>query len=297
MHDQLSLALLPLLAALSSPASACPPEGRSLESLMALPGKAFAVESDEERNLLARQLVACVGHPDPALRDGVVYSAYAAWLRGDGLSDDTVLYLLGSLSGLLTAEDSDGFTRPFAALDLAEVARTDRIVPRFTLQQRQQLVDDAVAYLEGVRDYRGYSDREGWRHGVAHGADLALQLVLNSEISPEQVNQLLDAIASQVAPPGEVFYVFGEGERLARPVYYAYLRQDLGPETWDTWFTALADPAPLADWSEVWNSRAGLARRHNLQGFVQALYVMADTGESAAAVALGDRVLEVMRKL
>ena len=26
----------------------------------------------------------------------------------------------------------------------------------------------AAAYLSGVRDYRGYDETAGWRHGVAH---------------------------------------------------------------------------------------------------------------------------------
>ena len=30
-----------------------------------------------------------------------------------------------------------------------------------------------------VRDYRGFDAKQGWRHGVAHGADLLLQLSRN----------------------------------------------------------------------------------------------------------------------
>jgi hypothetical protein len=51
-----------------------------------------------------------------------------------------------------------------------------------------------------VRDYRGFDTAEGWRHGVAHGADLALQLVLNPAVDKPQIERLLAAVGRQVAP-------------------------------------------------------------------------------------------------
>ena len=276
---------------------ACPPQGYDQEALLQLAERDFDVAVDSERNELALALLDCVGHPDPAIRDGVVYSAYANWLRAGLLSPEAVVSMLKVLSSQLKAEDSAGFLQPFAALDLAEVARVDRIDPLLTEKQRQQLVEDASAYLANVRDYRGYSNAEGWRHGVAHGADLALQLVLNKNIGSEQIANLIDAVLLQIMPPGEVFYTFAEPSRLARPVYYAYLREELDPAAWDDLFARLADPAPLADWSQAWKDRAGLARRHNVLAFLQALYISADHAESPAAESLKQRALAVMVKL
>ena len=275
-------------------AANCPPEGHSLEELLALPAKKFNVDDNEARNSLARGLVVCVGHPDPAVRDGVVYSAYATWLRGQALSDETILILLESLAEQLDAKDAGGFSAPFAALGLSEVARSDRITPLFEPVQRDVLVNNAASYLEGVRDYRGFSDEDGWRHGVAHGADLALQLVLNDEVTASQVSHLLDAVLVQVTPEGEVFYTFGEPARLARPVFYAYLREDVGATFWDAWFASLLDPTPMASWQESWQSRVGLARRHNLQSFLQALYILSDSSELPSASSLKGRTMQAL---
>ena len=202
--------------------------------------------------------------------------------------------LLEQLSG---PEDADGFRRPFAALILAEVARTDRIEPTFSPAERHQLVQAATAYLGGVSDYRGFSATEGWRHGVAHGSDLVLQLLLNPNISAEQVHQLLSAIATQVAPPGEVFYVYGEPGRLARAAFYGLRRDDLGPREGAAWLQRLADPHPLTAWSDAYASQAGLARRHNTLAFLQALHLSAIAAGDEQGAALAAQALDAVRKV
>ena len=110
-------------------------------------------------------------------------------------------------------DDASGFRRPFAALALAEVARADRIEPYLTEPERHELAEAGAAYLRGVRDYRGFTAGEGWRHGVAHGADLMLQLALNPRLSRTDADRLLGAIAAQVAPMGPVYYIHGESAR------------------------------------------------------------------------------------
>jgi hypothetical protein len=112
-----------------------------------------------------------------------------------------------------------------------------------------------------VRDYRGFDEREGWRHGVAHGADFALQLALNPALDRAALDRLLGAIASQVVPRGGHFYVYGEPERLAAPVLYIGKRNLHDVDEWRKWFAALAEPKPLASWRDAFKSQAGLAKR------------------------------------
>src|SRR3546814_17373285 len=83
--------------------------------------------------------------------------------------------------------------------------------------ERARMVAAAAAYLRSVRDHRGYVDGEGWRHGVAHGADWAMQLVLNQALTPVQAVSLLSALATQVIPADGHTYAFGEPGRFAGP--------------------------------------------------------------------------------
>lgn len=266
----LALSALPLAAS-----AGCPPEGQDRGSLVALKAGGFAVPDDAARQSLALALVACLGSPDAALRDGVAYEGLSTWLRAGALDAGTRLALLDRLQALLLpgAGDDEGFSPPFAALVLSEVARSDRIAAWMTPAQRVALVDAAAVYVQGVRDYRGFDDAQGWRHGVAHGADLLMQLALNPALDKPQLDRILAAVASQVAPSAHA-YVHNESERLVRPVLFVLQRGLHDDAEWSAWVARISAPAPLASWSEAYASEAGLARRHNLRQFLFVLYAM-----------------------
>ena len=105
-------------------------------------------------------------------------------------------------------------------------------------------------------DYRGFDASEGWRHGVAHGADLLLQLSLNLALDRAQLDAILAAIASQVMPATGHFYIYGEGDRLMAPVFYIGRRGALSTAEWSEWFARLSARRPKAGRGD-----AGLARR------------------------------------
>lgn len=290
--------LLLILWLLSATAfAACPPPGYSRESLATLRANAFALADDAARNALAIALLDCLDAPDPALRDGIAFEALSTWLRGGQLDTPTRARLLSALQPMLqpTTTVDVGFRRPFAALVLSEVARTDRVSPWLDAPQREALVTAATQYLISVDDYRGFDDHEGWRHGVAHGSDLLLQLVLNPALDAAQLDRMLMAITRQIAPPGEHTYVFGEPERLARPVLYAALRDAYTAQRWQAWFAAIASPAPLPDWGAALQSRAGLARRHNLRAFLSAIYVESRDSEDPKLAQLAPLALAALQ--
>ena len=276
------LAVLALTAAQPDPAngqprSTCPPPEWPRPRLETLAADGFALPSEAERQALALALLPCLAAPDPGLRDGVAYEALSSWMRSDGLSIATRRAILERLLPILQAPadpaiPDDGFRRPFAALVLAEVARTDRLEPWLGEDERRGLLTAATAYLSGVRDYRGFDEAEGWRHGVAHGADLLLQLALHPALERPQLDRILDAVASQVAPAGGPFYVYGEPARLARPVLAVAARELHAPTDWSAWFARLAEPGPLPDWRAAFSSQAGLARRHDTRAFLLATY-------------------------
>lgn len=228
------LAVGGLFVSAMATAAGCPPAGHDLASLQALKAANFEVPNDAGRQSLARALLACLADPDPARRDGIAFEAYSTWLRAGKLEVATRTDLLSGLVAMLQPDsrDKDGFRQPFAALVLSEVARTDRLSEWMSAEQRNRLVSEAARYLESVRDYRGFVEKEGWRHGVAHGSDLVLQLVLNPRLDRVAVDRLLTAVAAQVAPAGEHAYVDGESERLARPVLYAASRKLHSTEDW-----------------------------------------------------------------
>jgi hypothetical protein len=273
-----SLSILILLVVLAAPLSAaCPPPGYDRTALDALKTAKFEIADDARRQSLALTLLPCLADRDPGLRDGIAFEAYSTWLRAKALDVGTRTELLARLSAAIAPDqaDRDGFRQPFSALVLAEVARTDRITPWLQPGQRAALVEAAARYVSSVRDYRGFDEKEGWRHGVAHGADLLMQLALNPAVDRAGLDRVLGAVAAQVAPAGPHSYIDGEPERLVRPVLFAAQRGVYTAQDWEKWLSMVAAPAASGTPEADIRARAGLARNHNLQAFLYALYVNA----------------------
>jgi hypothetical protein len=275
--------------------AACPPEGWTRASLAQLKAANYLVADAGQRQSLAIGLLDCLADPDPALRDGTAIEAISTWLRADALDVPTRTRMLAALEREVQSTDpkEPGVRLPFAALALSEVVRTDRISPWLTAEQHDRLVREATAFERRVSDYRGFEAGVGWRHGVAHGADLLLQLALNPAMSKAQLQLLLDAVASQIAPPGH-FYIYGEPERLARPVWAIAKSGALDDAAWQAFFDKLASPAPLASWDEAFATQAGLAKRHDIRGFLLGLLALSDADPALDKFAV--RVREGLQK-
>jgi len=223
-------------------------------------------------------MVECLADPDPQLRDGVAFDVLQKWMRNGLLDTEKVQAIRVRLLAMLRTPDPAGFAPPFAALTLAEVARIDRLKPFLTIEQRDELVDAAATFLSNVKDYRGFDEREGWRHGVAQGADLMLQLSLNPQLQRAQADAMLAAIAKQAVPAGEHFYRYGEGERLSAPVFYLVQRGMLTSVEWEAWLMQIVQRVPRRP-----RTQAALAAHHNANAFLAALYVNAREGGNAIA--------------
>jgi hypothetical protein len=279
--------LLPLLLCLAPGArAACPPADWDAARLAELKAGKFELADGGQRARLALGLLDCLADPDPALRDGIAFEAWSTWLRGEQLDARTRQAALARLQPAIAAERADaaGFAQPFSALVLSEIARTDRKQAWLEPAQRAALVEAAARYLESVRDYRGFVAGEGWRHGVAHGADLLMQLSLNPALDKAQLDRLLAAVAAQVAPPGQA-YVFGEPERLARPVLFAAARKLHAEAEWTAWLAKVSAP-PAGGWQNAFGDAAALARRHDVRAFLLGLYAQARDSQQPGVQAL-----------
>ncbi|WP_084417964.1 DUF2785 domain-containing protein [Henriciella litoralis] len=261
--------------AMMSTSGQCLPDGWTKASLLTWKENDFALSDKAKAGDYALVLAGCLGDPDPAIRDGIAYEGLTRLLRDGRVNNEGLRELKTRLLKRLApgAEDPQGFSRPFAALALSEVARTDRIAPWMSAEERLELVEAGAAYLEQVDDYRGFVDGEGWRHGVAHASDLMMQLALNPSLPDGANERMLVAIASKIAPRGGPAYVFDEPHRLARPIIYLTQNGYLDAGQLQSLFNALQDPAPLDSWGEAFKSEAALMRRHNLRAFASDLLI------------------------
>lgn len=242
-------------------------------------------------------LAHCLGDSDPAVRDGFAFTLWSEGLRGRYLDATQMRQSLALLTEMATGpEDAERFRRPFAVLVLSEVARADRIEAWMTGAELHALAVTAATYLRGVNDYRGFVPGEGWRHGVAHGSDLALQLALNPRLTRADADLLLGALAAQVAPAASPYYHHGEPSRLARPVLFLAKRADIDDAAWAAWFKAL-HPDGSARWKDAYSGEAGLAAVHDTTAFANAIYVSAAEAQDPRIRRLAPLAVELLKAL
>ncbi|HHL42834.1 MAG TPA: DUF2785 domain-containing protein, partial [Hellea balneolensis] len=272
--------------------------GQTLADMTALKMGGYTDLPQVALDQIALNIVPCIGHPNPEIRDGLVYETYAQFLRKDALSTDTKIKLFKDiLAQFSTPEDPTSFTRPFAALDLSELVRADRIHAYLSDEQRENLVNATAGYLTKITDYRGFSDTEGWRHGIAHASDLVLQMTLNPKINDQQIETLRAALSTQIAPDSGHAYIHGESERLARPILYMARRGTFTAKNWQDWTKTLIDPAPFSSWNDMYTSEKGLAKLHNTKALLNTLYINANESQDDNVKRLFPAVRDALFKL
>jgi len=224
-------------------------------------------------------LADCLTDPNPAIRDGIAFEQLSKRLRSGALDAATLRTLRDRLLANV-ARGGSALQTSFPALTLSEIARTDRIQAWMTGNERDAMVAAAAQFLSGVTDYRAFTSSDGYFHAVAHGSDWAMQLALNPATTRPQLDRLLGAIATQVAPKDPaVAYWAGEPDRLARAVVFIAQRKLHSDEDWKTWFATVMDPRPLATWAVAFNSENGIRKHHNARAFLLSLFASASTAD------------------
>ena len=267
MKRRISLRALGLAAALSfAPAAA---EAQS-------PCRGTSVARD---SLMA--LADCLADPNPQVRDGIAFETLSKLLRS-GSVDAAALRALKERLLATVLRGGSALQTSFPALTLSEIARTDRIKAWMTEAERDAMVEAAARFLSMTTDYRAFTEKDGYFHSVAHGADFAMQLALNPAITKAHLDRLLAAIAAQIAPrDASVAYWAGEPDRLARAVAFIAQRKLHSDEDWKAWFATVMDPKPLTAWSAAFQSEAGIRKHHNARAFLLSVFATAATSEDA----------------
>jgi hypothetical protein len=272
--------LLLISVAWTSSIQACVSEPWTKDALVKLKADQFVLQKPEDLQSLTNQLLKCLASPDTVLRDSIAYEGLSNLLRKKSYDVAQLQDMRSQLYELLASTDEQGFVRPFAALVLSELARTDRIEPWMTEQERAEMLKKATNYLLSVNDYRGLDAEYGWRHGIAHGSDWLLQLAVNPKLDVAQLREITDAVAVKVFASDGHSYIFGEPGRLARPVLFAAKRDIRTEAEWLAWAQILVKS--MDDPAKAYKDLAWMAKRHNLVAFLDALYIEADlSGEES----------------
>ncbi|MAP94037.1 MAG: hypothetical protein CMK07_03705 [Ponticaulis sp.] len=245
------------------------------------------------------KLAACLSHETPDIRDGIGYTVMAEMLRETPPDEDDLRRLKDQLTSMVETADQDaqGFQGPFAILALSEIARTDRVSAWMTSDERVLLAQLGADYLNALTDYRGFNEIDGWRHGVAHTADLFMQLSLSDRASYDEADIMLQAINAKIAPVDGVAYRFGEPERLARPVIFLARSGLMDEDRATDFFRALKPDLRQERWREPYANEAGLIALHNTKAFANSIYLSVMVSETPTDDLLAEQAILLRRAL
>ncbi len=280
------------------PVTTCEPEGYTQETLKQLRENTFSIDNDAARQTLAIALLDCLSDSNPGIRDGIAFEGLATWMRTKKLNAETIRTIKQTLlEKVKDGKNTNGFEKPFAALVLAEIARIDRVTPFMSTYDRTAFVVASADYMAAIKDYRGFNNREGWRHNVAHGADWLMQLSLNPQITKADAVIIRGAVASQIRADNKHAFIHGEPARLAMPILFLASRGIFTEAEWTAWLEQISAPSPLSNWNAAFNTESGLAQRHNLKQFLNAVYLNATLSDSDATRQLLTGTKAALKKL
>ena len=214
-----------------------------------------------------------LGHPDPHIRDELVYPALYTWIT-QALSAEQLRYVLRLLLDsehlffkLGQADDETVLVRSFTLLQIVAVLDKHQQQPFLSPVEVQQLVPVLLRYLAGEQDLRGYDALLGWLHAAAHAADAVGTLAKCHELSGAAVKELLGGLQNMAGR--DRAYTDGEDERIAAAMSNALLRTELTPVECLGWLESFQKQ--VQTYAEL-DMPAGYANFINIKHTLRALY-------------------------
>lgn len=257
----------------------------------------YAVPEHESPDALAPELSSLLASPDPELRDDLAYSILARWIYRGNFSKATLI----SLTDAWRANLKDGIgeqgtnsvlKRSFSALCLASMARREAREPFMGTERYHQIVAETIGYLQAERDLRGYDANLHWIHATAHTADLLAGLAGSSQMTRQELEDALNAVAVRLKTAPDVF-TQGEQDRLAGAVIAILRRSEFDEAEFAKWLAGIEEED-----SDVWTKTTPerLAHYQNHTYMMQALIArLALEPDSARVTNCKQKVLAVLK--
>ena len=245
----------------------------------------YAIPSTHTLSDLTNDLLSLLGSTDPHLRDGLAYPILATWISRDAYTLEELRALAQRLGehlkqGLGEQGTDTVFLRTFSALVLAELVHQHNKHPFFEEADVRRILEDALDYYPAEKDLRGYVAGSGWAHGPAHGADLLWVLAANSFLSAPDLERIMQALATKVAPPVAHVYLYNEEQRITRAVLGVLNRDLLSLSLLKDWLDGVTSyegqkitfDGLLAGEPPMIGSEVAISVLHNSKQFLLALY-------------------------
>jgi hypothetical protein len=164
------------------------------------------------------------------------------------------------------------FLRTFSALILAELIQCDNKQSYLTQAEVLDVLEKTLTYLLAEKDPRGYVPGKGWAHSLAHTADLLMVLASSRHLKAENLEEILQGIATRLLNSDHAIYTNDEDERLARVISTILERGLLDIAKFALWSQSLVKLDGRSRWKDAYMDEGRDRARHNIKTFLRSLH-------------------------
>ncbi|MDT2831492.1 DUF2785 domain-containing protein [Vagococcus carniphilus] len=207
----------------------------------------FSFSNEETHWLLTN-----IGNENPEIRDYLVFSLFVQGIRTGGFTEEQFRLISETTISKnlifyqLNNHLPETLTRSFSALLNGLIIEADGKTdsPYYHLlneKNREYFFEVGIDYFYKETDTCGFSEKYGWVHGFAHGADFLSQIVAHDLFPKERLVEVLEAVQF-VMFNLESPFIEGEDRRIAHILYSSLSKVENSQEVIYEWISALDFP-------------------------------------------------------
>lgn len=252
----------------------------------------FVLQEGEDKFEYLALMLEHIGDADMEIRDAYIYSILATWisegeyftsketidLLSTLLSDEYAFYKIGS------NHDNSVLKRSFSILQIDPILDlhiNNNILSKDILYG---IKDKLLKYLSEENDLRGYDNKVGWIHSIAHVADGISRLLKCDEIDEDVAKEVLYFIGNKFCEGKEVFTA-EEDERIATVICYDIIKNNMVDDEYIcSWIEGLSRVLYIDDF--ITSNKAKI----NVKNLTRSIYfrLLADSSDNKLIFTLVD---------
>ena len=221
---------------------------------------------------LVQEMLDNIGTLDAQLRDELIYTTLSHWIPSLPLNTYELEHILTSvldhkhlLYQLGETHSDSVFTRSFSMLVIPLLLMRHAESPFLSSERIHQIKDVVYHNVREEKDYRGYDERKGWAHAIAHAADVLEDLAQYNELDEADLSTMLDLVYEKMTISERV-YSDGEDERMVKPVMCILNRNMLSQKYIQEWIQRFGTVEKDTEFLPAFR------QKNNIKNFLKSLY-------------------------
>jgi hypothetical protein len=185
---------------------------RSLKAKLTLIKENAYLLSDQGYDAFMGRHLPLLGHPDPTIRDDLIYQIFENWISTGRVSREALRNTLGLLTSadylfykMRTAYVKHSLKRTFSLLVVASILELDNRTAFISSTEYEEVHQRMDEYIHAERVTVSYIPRYGWSHSTAHAADVLRELFRSNKSTTSHKDHISELVVALLTKHTSVF--------------------------------------------------------------------------------------------